>query len=130
MDENKESIQAQATDLTWVLSRINSVGEQRSVPGWGAFSEIISDVNQPTTTVSMLPILQAPADDNDTLTTAMRRLMAISSNMGQKYTVNTADQPLYSRGKELVWANEEFKNVIFRMGGLNQVSMLETQLKQ
>ena len=34
--------------------------------------------------------------------------------MGQKHTSITADQPLYSRGNELVWANP-----IFIMGGLH-----------
>ena len=39
--------------------------------------------------------------------------------MGQKHTIITADQPLYSRGNELVWANPTFPHVIFIMGGLH-----------
>ena len=39
--------------------------------------------------------------------------------MGQKHTIITADQPLYSRGNELVWANPKFAHVIFIMGGLH-----------
>ena len=39
--------------------------------------------------------------------------------MGQKHTIITADQPLYSRGYELVWANPKFAHVIFIMGGLH-----------
>ena len=39
--------------------------------------------------------------------------------MGQKHTIITADQPLYSRGHELVWANPKFAHVIFIMGGLH-----------
>ena len=65
----------------------------------------------------MLPILQAPADNYDTMATVINRFVSTSRHFGQKYTVITADQPLYSRGKELVWANEEnYGNVIFRMG--------------
>ena len=45
--------------------------------------------------------------------------MDISKYTGQKHTIITADQPLYSRGKELVWANETFENVIFLMEGLH-----------
>ena len=39
--------------------------------------------------------------------------------MGQKQTIITADQPLYSRGNELVWANPKFAHIIFIMGGLH-----------
>ena len=45
--------------------------------------------------------------------------MDISKYTGKKHRIITADQPLYSRGKELVWANEKFENVIFLMGGLH-----------
>ena len=35
------------------------------------------------------------------------------------YIIITADQPLYNRGKELVWANTRFQKVIFLLGGLH-----------
>ena len=62
----------------------------------------------PVTTIRMLPILQAPADDNDTLTTVISRFMAISHHMGQKHTIITPDQPLFIRDEELVSANHKF----------------------
>ena len=65
----------------------------------------------------MLPILQAPANDNDTLTTVISRIMAISHHMGRRNKITT-DQPLYSRGEELVCVNHKFVGVIFIMGGL------------
>jgi len=60
----------------------------------------------------MLPILQFPADDSDTLATAINRFGDSSSHVEQKHTVVTADQPLYRRAKELVWANPKYKNVV------------------
>ncbi|XP_071479491.1 uncharacterized protein [Diadema antillarum] len=78
-----------------------------------------SVVDPPMTTAGMLPILQAPADDNDTLTTVINRFIAISTHLGQEHTIITADQPLYSRGKELTWANPKFGKVIFLLGGLH-----------
>lgn len=33
--------------------------------------------------------------------------------MNQKHTIITDDQPLYSRGKEFVWANLNFENITF-----------------
>ena len=67
----------------------------------------------------MLPILQASAADNDTLTTVISPFMAISHHMGQKHTIIAVDQPLYSRGEELVWANHKFESVIFLIGLLH-----------
>ncbi|KAI0222070.1 hypothetical protein LSAT2_026672, partial [Lamellibrachia satsuma] len=39
--------------------------------------------------------------------------------ISQKPTTTTADQPLHSRGNELVWANPKFENVIFLVGGFH-----------
>ena len=119
-EECEERPKARAKDLAWMVSRIQSGNEEKCpVPSWGAFNETISTVNPPVTTPGMLPILQAPADDNDTLTTVINRFIDISRHIGQDHTIITADQPLYSRGKELVWANPRFEKVIFLLGGLH-----------
>ena len=55
----------------------------------------------------MLPILQAPADDNNTVVPVINRFIEITSKLGQPYTVIAMDQPLSSKAKELVWANQE-----------------------
>ena len=40
--------------------------------------------------------------------------------MNQKYTVIAVDQPLYSRAKELVWANPDiYENIVMMMGALH-----------
>ena len=73
----------------------------------------------------MLPILQAPADDYDTVTTVINKFQALTRSLGLAFTVITADQPLYSKGKELLWANQnDYKNVVFCMGGLHMFQFL------
>ena len=70
----------------------------------------------------MLLILQAPAYDNDTLTIVINRFMAISYHIPFHTTWArsiTANQPIYHRGKELMWANSKFESVNFLMGGLH-----------
>ena len=68
----------------------------------------------------MLPFLQAPADDNNTVTTVINHFVEITSKLGQPYTVITMDQPLYSRAKELVWADQErYQDVVLVMGHLH-----------
>lgn len=98
-NNNYERQKARAKDLAWVVSRLHDDEEDRSVPDWRALNEATSIVDPAVTTTGMLPILQAPADDNDTLTTVINRFMDISKHMVQKHTIITADQPLYSRGK-------------------------------
>ena len=77
-----------------------------------------SSVNPIITTPSMLPILQALADDNNTIVTIINRFMAITDRLSQPYTVIALGQPLYSKGKEIIWANEGYKNVVLVMGHL------------
>ncbi|WAR24223.1 P52K-like protein [Mya arenaria] len=111
--------QARIEDTVWLLTRQTDTEEQK-VPAWRAFNESTSQASPPMTTIGMLPILQAPADDFDTLTTVIDRFIAISNHVGQTHTVITGDQPLYAKGIELTWANQEkYKNVIFRLGGLH-----------
>ena len=93
---------------------------QQTIPARAAFNECISLVNPPLTTPGMLPILQAPADDNNTMTTIINCFMAIAENLSQPNTVIAVDQPLYSRGKELIWANyEKYQKVVLVMGHLH-----------
>jgi len=55
-------------DLDWAVSRIYDDDEDdQSLPECGGMNEAINVSDTPITTV-MLPILQAPADNNDTLT--------------------------------------------------------------
>ena len=64
-------------------------------------------------------MLQYHADDNNTMTPVIYRFMAITKRLGQTNTINFLDQPLYSRGKEIIWADlNKYKDVILMMGGL------------
>ena len=63
--------------MAWIVSRIHNDGDDWSVPAWGALNEATSTVDPPITTAGMLPILEAPADDNDTLTTVINRFVDI-----------------------------------------------------
>ena len=111
----KHSAKAKFKDLAWVLLR-----SEENVPSWGQFNEVTSKVDPPLTTAGMLPILQAPADNDDTMTTVINRFQKITEKLGQTYTVLVFDQPLYSRAKEIIWKSEEkYKNVIVLLGDLH-----------
>ena len=63
--------------MAWMVSRIHNDRDDRSVPPWGILNEATSTVDPPVIPAGMLPILQAPADDNDTLTTVINRFVDI-----------------------------------------------------
>ena len=86
------------TNLARTIARQFCPDDQK-VPIWSAFNETRCSVDLPVTTNGMLPILQAPADNYDTMATVINRFVSISLHFGQKYTVITADQRLYSRRK-------------------------------
>jgi len=82
-------------------------------------NSVINPPTPPVTTAWVLPILQEQVNVNDILATVIKYVMALSYHMGQKHTIITAYQPLYSRGEILVWTNHKFESGIFIMGGLH-----------
>ena len=65
----------------------------------------------------------APAHELDTLNTAVKRCMAISSHFGQEHTVLTVDQALYCRLMELKWSVPEYQDKLLPCQGGLHVSM-------
>ena len=115
LEKTGEQRESRLKDITWLLAR--KYDTEQIIPGWAAFNEKISLSDPLVTTPGMRPILQAPADDNSTVATVINRFVSITSKLGQCYTVIAMDQPLYSRAKELIWANQErYKDVILDMG--------------
>ena len=90
--------------MTFVVSRIPD--EDKSVLSWGVSNEATSVIHHVIAYV------------NDTLTTLINHFMAISYHIGQKHTLITADQPMYTWSKELLWAYPKLESFIFLMGGL------------
>ncbi|CAB3991828.1 Hypothetical predicted protein, partial [Paramuricea clavata] len=118
-NKSNNQVESKMKNMAWIIARMCQTSQQM-VPAWTAFNEKISLVNSPITTPGMLPILQAPADDNNTMTTILNRFTSIAKHLGQPNTVIAVDQPLYSRGKEIIWANpEKYQNVVLVMGHLH-----------
>ena len=109
-----------ATRMThvWVISRMDT-GNGCAVPPWAAFNECVSTVDPPVTTVGMAPILNATADEYGTITTIINRFVQLSRYLGQRHTIVFFDQPLYAKAKEIVWASEEYSEVVVLLGGLH-----------
>ena len=55
--------------------------------------------------------------------TNMKKCVDMTKAMGQKYSVQTFDQQLYSIAKQVAWAmSDTFRNHILRLGGFHTLS--------
>ena len=82
----------------WILARMYNQDEQ-NVPSWAAF-HASSGVFE-ATVFGMLPIIQAHADENNTVVTMLNKFQEMMHHLVQKHVVIIGDQPLYSRTKQL-----------------------------
>ena len=108
-------------ELAWILSRLaHQQPELQKIPGWSGFNQLLSTDESQVTIVGPLPIVNAPAHEFETLWTVILRCKAMTRVRNGKYTVVTMDEGLYYKAKMLQWEKtEEFKNVIFILGGFH-----------
>ena len=102
---------ATAKDVSWILSRIYG-SESNAVPAWTGFNQVTMPDDQELCSIGYLPLINAPAHDNNTLWTVFMRCMRISVNPAQS-TVITLHQALYCKAKELQWANYDQCKTLF-----------------
>ena len=87
---------------------------------WTSFNKKHSTIHTEKTTTGYLPIIQAPANDLDTLNTVVRRILHIAQSLGQKFLVLTVDEGLFPKLMELKWSVPEYKDILIpRLVGLH-----------
>ena len=107
---------AKAKDLAFVMTRENETPKCT----WTSFNKKHSTIHTEKTTTGYLPIIQAPANDLDTLNTVVLRILHIAQSLGQKVLVLTVDEGLFSKLMELKWSVLEYKGILIpRLGGLH-----------
>ena len=79
------NIEAAIKDSAWVATRLSNPNEQK-IPFWTGFNQSVSENSSEVTTVGYLPILNAPAYDNDTLWTVILRCIKLSDILNQGQT--------------------------------------------
>ena len=70
--DNKDVLES-TLDIRNTFHSTQMEPNNQSVPAWRAYNESSSPVNPPMTNIGILPILQAPADEYDTITTVMNK---------------------------------------------------------
>ena len=111
---------ANRKDMCWLLTQHYDTSDT-SVPSWTGFNQLTIKGKEEVTSVGYLPIIHAPAHENDTLWTVILRCMQISQQLNpEQSTVVTLDEQLYSKVKELQWQNPVICSKIFlRLGSFH-----------
>ena len=72
--------QATVRDVGWIPCRLQEPNNQK-VPAWTGFNQMIADSSNcaKLTTVAFMPLINAPAHENNTLWTVMQRCLTLVS---------------------------------------------------
>ena len=82
-------------DLAWILVRLAlQHPEIQQVPGWSGFNQMLSSDKSQTTMLGLLPIINAPAHEFETLWTVIQKCKAMTKLRKGSYTVVTMDEVL------------------------------------
>ncbi|CAG2198098.1 unnamed protein product [Mytilus edulis] len=122
------------SEMLWVLLRSISrknldipvlfpTDVPQKIPFWTGYNSCLSNFKPHFSIVSYTPIIDIKPNDMATVYTTMRKCVDMTVAMGQKYSVQTFDQQLYSIAKQVAWTMPEtFRYHIIRLGGFNTLS--------
>jgi len=115
-------IKTQASDMD--INFLKDVVSQISTPEYGGYNTAIvrcqSKELKPATKVMYTPLIDMIPSDPDTMMTAMVKAQQISHELGQSFTVFTADQQLYRVMINVLWVHPKmFPNFYPRLGGMH-----------
>ena len=90
---------------------------------WTGYNSSLSEFKSEFSIVTDAPIIESKPNDMSTLYTTMKKCVDMTKAMGQKYSVQTFDQQLYSIAKQVAWAMPDtFRNHILRLSGFHTPS--------
>lgn len=82
-DADTEIKQSKSRDLAWIICRLQNTDNQ-VVPSWSGFNHLVTKSNNPKTVAGMIPIINSPAHDYDTLWTVFTELPQNDYKTGPK----------------------------------------------
>ena len=118
----KQMEKASNQDLAWVLCRLQcrDLLDDQVVPSWSGFNHMMTNSDHLKTVAGVMPILNSPAHDYDTIWTVMQNCHKMTTTLGQMYTIITFDEQLYCKAKMLQWQHPgECEMIIILLGGFH-----------
>lgn len=115
------------SNFLWVLSRMSHMEDGSSsvfpedavVPGWTPFHESITTSDIPKTTVGFCTTLPFAPTNMDTVHTAIKNFMNLTSQVNRKYSILSCDMAIYLIAKKIQLQNTELNNLILRIGSFH-----------
>ena len=123
---NDVTKKAEQNDLAWSVgnSIIRSRLEQVKIPTWAPYNSQVLSLTHQLTTVSMMPLLAAPAHEWSTMLTVLMQAQKITAVvMGENHkTVITFDLQLYEKAVKLqMHKAPDLDHLVFRIGEMHTI---------
>ena len=117
---------AEQNDLAWSVgnSIIRSRSEKVKIPTWAPYNSQVLSLTHQLTTVSMMPLLAAPAHEWSTMLTVLMQAQKITAVvMGENHkTVITFDLQLYEKAVKLqMHKAPDLDHLVFRIGEMHTI---------
>ena len=117
---------AEQNDLAWSVgnSIIRSRLEQVKIPTWAPYNSQVLSLTHQLTTVSMMPLLAAPAHEWSTMLTVLMQAQKITAVvMGENHkTVISFDLQLYEKAVKLQMHKAlDLDHLVFRIGEMHMI---------
>ena len=93
---------ANIKDISWVMTRTCIYGsDSKAVPAWTGFNQVTALDDTQLCTTGYMPLINAPAHENDTLWTVLMRCIRVSNimNSGQSTVITLGQHSCIARPK-------------------------------
>ena len=116
VEDNKAERNAEQKNMLWILARqVNS--DIQKVPSWTGFNIQTRDQVQVTPDVmEYLPTINAPATELTTVFEILNQSEEIRKKLDLSSVVIVMDQALYAKAAEIVRKQDQFSNIVLRIG--------------
>ena len=121
VEANKAARNAEQKNMLWILARqLNS--EDQKVPSWTGFNIQTRDQVQVTPdVVEYLPTINAPATELTTVFEILKQSEEIRKRLDLSSIVVVMDQALYAKAAEIAWKQDQFSNIVLRIGTFHTI---------
>ena len=112
---------SQANNMAFLMYRQNTDRSKDRLSDWTEFNKhLCTNQTKPASIVGQMPLLNAKADQHETIYTIGERTKHLSQVLGQEHSWQTIDQAIHAPSQEVKWTfYEEWKKIHLRLGGLH-----------
>ena len=120
-EANEAARSAHKKNILWILARQTNSKDQK-VPSWTGFNIQTRDQVQVTPDViQYLPTINAPATELSTVFEILNQSEEIRKKLCLSAIVVVMDQALYAKAAEIAWKQDQFSNIVLRMGTFHTI---------